>query len=54
LFRSTNNGASWTQINDSAHRWGGGVGSVTGDMRTFGTVYVGTNGRGIIWGTSTY
>jgi hypothetical protein len=53
LFRSTNNGASWTQINDSAHSWGGGVDSVTGDMRTFGTVYVGTNGRGIIWGTST-
>ncbi|MFZ1086091.1 MAG: hypothetical protein WAN35_14085, partial [Terracidiphilus sp.] len=53
LFRSTDNGATWTQINDAAHQWGGGVDCVTGDMRTFGTVYVGTNGRGIIWGTST-
>jgi len=53
LFRSTDNGASWIQINDPAHQWGGGVNCVTGDMRTFGTVYVGTNGRGIIWGTST-
>jgi hypothetical protein len=53
LFRSTDSGASWIQINDAAHQWGGGVDCVTGDMRTFGTVYVGTNGRGIIWGTST-
>ncbi|MGA9071427.1 MAG: hypothetical protein WB424_14275 [Terracidiphilus sp.] len=54
LFRSTDGGATWLQINDAAHQWGGGVNSVTGDMRTFGTVYVGTNGRGIIWGTSTH
>jgi hypothetical protein len=52
LYRSTDDGVSWIQINDSAHQWGGGVNSLTGDMRTFGTVYVGTNGRGIIWGTS--
>jgi hypothetical protein len=53
LFRSVDNGVTWTQLNDGAHQWGGGVNSVTGDMRTFGTVYVGTNGRGILWGTST-
>jgi hypothetical protein len=53
LFRSTDGGASWTQINDSAHQWGGGIGGVTGDMRTFGTVYIAGGGRGIIWGTST-
>ena len=52
LYRSMNDGVTWTQINDSAHQWGGGVNSLTGDMRTFGTVYIGTNGRGIIWGTS--
>ncbi len=52
LFRSTDGGATWIEINDAAHQWGGGVNTVTGDMRTFGTVYVGTNGRGIIWGTS--
>jgi hypothetical protein len=52
LYRSTDNGATWIQINDSMHQWGGGVNCLSGDMRTFGTVYVGTNGRGIIWGTS--
>jgi xyloglucan-specific exo-beta-1,4-glucanase len=52
LFTSINGGASWTQINDANHQWGGGVNSLSGDMRTFGTVYVGTNGRGIILGTS--
>jgi hypothetical protein len=54
LFRSADGGATWIQINDTAHQWGGSVNSVTGDLRTFGTVYVGTNGRGIIWGTSTF
>jgi len=53
LFRSIDNGATWTQINDAAHKWGGGLGCVTGDMRTFGTVYLCGGGRGILWGTST-
>jgi hypothetical protein len=52
LFRSVDNGVSWIQINDAAHQWGGGINALTGDMRTFGTVYISTNGRGIIWGTS--
>jgi hypothetical protein len=52
LFTSIDSGATWTQINDSSHQWGGGVDSLSGDMRTFGTVYIGTNGRGIILGTS--
>jgi hypothetical protein len=53
LFRSTDVGASWVQINDAQHQWGG-VSRVIGDPRTFGTVYLGTSGgRGIIYGTST-
>jgi hypothetical protein len=52
FYRSTDNGATWIQINDAAHQWGGGVNGVTGDMRTFGTVYIAAGGRGIIWGTS--
>ncbi len=52
LYTSIDNGATWTQINDDNHQWGGGVDSLSGDMRNFGTVYVGTNGRGIILGTS--
>jgi hypothetical protein len=52
LYRSTDGGSTWIQINDSAHQWGG-ISVVCGDMRTFGTVYLGTlGGRGIIWGTS--
>lgn len=52
LYRSTDGGSTWIQINDSAHQWGG-IGPVCGDMRTFGTVYLGTSGgRGLIWGTS--
>ena len=52
LFRSTDVGATWVQINDAQHQWGG-VSRVVGDPRTFGTVYLGTSGaRGIIYGTS--
>jgi hypothetical protein len=52
VYRSTDGGITWIQINDAAHQWGG-IGPVCGDMRTFGTVYLGTwGGRGIIWGTS--
>jgi len=54
LYRSTDVGATWTQINDTAHQYGG-IGFVTGDPKTFGTVYIaGTQGlgRGIIVGTS--
>ncbi len=52
LYRSTDAASTWIQINDAAHQWGG-IGPVCGDMRTFGTVYLGTyGGRGIIWGTS--
>jgi len=53
LYRSTDAGSTWIQINDAAHQWGG-FNAVCGDMRTFGTVYLGTGGgRGIIWGAST-
>lgn len=53
LFRSTDAGKTWVQINDAAHQWGG-VSLVVGDPRTFGTVYLGTSGaRGVIYGTST-
>ncbi len=52
LYRSTDGGASWIRINDDAHQYGG-IDHVTGDMRTFGTVYFSGSGRGILWGTST-
>ena len=50
LFRSTDIGATWMQINDALHQWGG-VSLAVGDPRTFGRVYVVPNGgRGIIYG----
>ncbi len=49
-YRSTDGGASWTQINDSAHQWYYSGYVITGDPNLFGRVYIGTNGRGIIYG----
>jgi hypothetical protein len=53
IFVSTNEGASWTQINDSQHEYAMAASVITGDPQVFGTVYLGTNGRGIIMGTGT-
>jgi hypothetical protein len=49
IFRSTDGGATWVRINDNHHQWGY-IGTVIGDPRVFGRVYLGTNGRGIIYG----
>jgi xyloglucan-specific exo-beta-1,4-glucanase len=50
IFRSDNEGAAWIRINDDQHQyaWTGKV--ITGDPRIYGRVYIGTNGRGIIYG----
>lgn len=50
VFRSTDQGASWTRINDDAHEYGGvGNGNfVIGDMNVYGRAYMGTVGRGLI------
>ncbi|MFF4031823.1 WD40/YVTN/BNR-like repeat-containing protein [Streptomyces sviceus] len=52
VFRSTDKGATWLRVNDTAHQWGaiGSVGVITGDPDTYGRVYVGTNGRGLQYG----
>jgi xyloglucan-specific exo-beta-1,4-glucanase len=52
MLRSTDMGASWVRINDDAHEYGGpGNGQfVLGDMNTYGTVYMSTVGRGIVYG----
>ncbi len=49
IYRSTDEGQSWTQINDFAHQYGS-YNIITGDSRVFGRVYLGTGGRGIIEG----
>ncbi len=49
VFQSVDEGASWVQINDDAHEYGGLANGefVVGDMNIFGVVYMSTAGRGI-------
>ena len=49
VFRSDNAGTTWTQVNDSQHQFGG-ITVVKGDSRIFGRVYLGTSGRGVVYG----
>ncbi len=49
IFRSTDDGRSWVRINDDQHQWGL-ILQITGDPKRFGRVYVGTHGRGIVYG----
>jgi xyloglucan-specific exo-beta-1,4-glucanase len=50
LFRSTDGGATWKRINDGSQRWGNEIKAITGDPQTFGRVFVGTGGRGVLVG----
>ncbi len=50
LLRSIDQGATWDRLNDDAHQYGGGGYTVSGDMNTYGTVYMSTNGRGVAYG----
>jgi xyloglucan-specific exo-beta-1,4-glucanase len=49
FFRSDDAGKSWVRINDDLHQFGGGA-QIIGDPRVFGRAYVGTGGRGILYG----
>ncbi len=50
LYRSDDVGATWVRINDAQHQWGNRFECISGDPRIYGRVYVGTNGRGILYG----
>lgn len=49
VFRSDDTGATWVRISDSRHQYGW-IAPVTGDPRIYGRVYLGTNGRGVVYG----
>jgi len=49
FFRSDNSAESWVRINDDQHQFGL-VLQITGDPKQYGRVYVGTHGRGILYG----
>ena len=49
VFRSDNSGAAWVRINDDQHRYGNAGDALAGDPRIYGRVYLGTNGRGILY-----
>jgi photosystem II stability/assembly factor-like uncharacterized protein len=49
IYRSDDKGASWTRINDDQHQFGAANSAITGDPRIYGRVYIGANGRGILY-----
>jgi hypothetical protein len=51
IFRSIDEGQSWTRINDDAHQYGQ-LDAISGDPQLYGRVYLGTSGRGILYGDS--
>lgn len=50
LFRSLNNGGTWTRISDSKVAMGDEPTVMEASASQFGTVFVGTNGRGAYYG----
>lgn len=50
VYQSTDKGASWVRVNNDAHQYGSINYAITGDMRRYGVVFVGTNGRGVVYG----
>jgi len=50
IWRSDDRGVNWIRINDDKHEYGRAFRCIAADARIFGRVYVGTDGRGIVYG----
>jgi xyloglucan-specific exo-beta-1,4-glucanase len=50
VFRSDDAGVHWVRVNDDRHQYAWTGNTITGDPRVYGRVFLGTNGRGIIYG----
>ncbi|PLR25049.1 hypothetical protein SGCZBJ_12485 [Caulobacter zeae] len=50
IWRSDDEGKSWVRVNDGRHEYGRRFRCLAADMRVYGRVYVGTDGRGIVYG----
>jgi len=53
VYRSDDTGATWVRINDNQHQYGNMGEALTGDPRIYGRVYLGTNGRGVLYADRT-
>lgn len=49
FFRSEDSLKTWTRINDDEHQFGT-IHQIVGDPRVFGRLYLGTEGRGVVYG----
>lgn len=49
IFRSDDSAKTWIRINDDDHRYGT-IHHLAGDMNVFGRLYMGTEGRGVVYG----
>lgn len=53
IWRSDDLGRTWSRIDSDAQRWGGRYRVIVGDPERRGRVYVGTDGRGLLYGDPT-